>query len=151
MEIDDKKYTIVVRGLIKKQDSYFIIFDDTIDQGVWRAPGTNVMDDEQVEDALVRGIKEEINIPVKLNKRLGFAEDKVKINDIHADRQVIFFECTAIREFNNAQLPKIWEKNSKWISLEELKKTQKIEPAMKKMLSFAKIDNGDKQNEGTEN
>ena len=84
--------TNVVAAIIKK-DNHFLIVKRNRKKHLglkWEFPGGKVQENETFEDALIREIKEELNIKISLQDKL--AEEKYK--DEKIDIVLHYFLCT---------------------------------------------------------
>ena len=88
-KIDKKLPKIVVSGLIE-QDGKYLLIEETIEdnQKHWLIPGGKVDFGETLEQALLREIKEETGLEVKVDRFLDFHEAIFPNFDYHT---VIFF------------------------------------------------------------
>ena len=59
-----EKPTVIVSAFIEKDGKYLLTLDPKF--GFWRVPGGRVEPNEKVEDTLVREMKEELNIEIKI-------------------------------------------------------------------------------------
>ena len=84
--------TNVVAAIIKK-DNHFLIVKRNRKKHLglkWEFPGGKVQENETFEDALIREIKEELNIKISLQDKI--AEEKYK--DEKIDIVLHYFLCT---------------------------------------------------------
>lgn len=136
-EIKRRKPTLVASGFIKKDGKYLVVNDTRF--GFWRVPGGRVNHGEKVEETLEREMKEELNVDIKINKFLGYGQDFVKspYHDDKAHRFLVYFECKIIGgEFKLAPREAT---QYKWLTLDEIKKLEPLEPGMKELFEKFKI------------
>ena len=84
--------TIVVAAIIKKEN-FFLIFQRNKNKHLglkWEFPGGKVQTNETYKEALIREIKEELNIKIDVHEKIG--EEKYKDHKI--DIILHYFFCT---------------------------------------------------------
>lgn len=146
MEIN-KYASPVVAAFIKKNDKYLVVFEPRFNNnGIWRVPGGRLEYGETVEEALIREMKEELNVDININRYLGFGQDHVIIRKkLKASRLIHYFEC----EIVNGE-PEIMEDEAseiKWVTLNEMKKLEPLEGSIIDMFKRFKTDLEVKQND----
>lgn len=122
---------LVVSGFIKKNKKYLVVYDTNFnDEGFWRVPGGRVEYKESVENALIREIKEELNLNIKIKRFLGFGQDIVLVKSRcnPRPRLILYFECDIMS--GKPEMRDKVMKELKWVTLEEMKKLKPLEPAM---------------------
>jgi len=113
--------TEVVAAFIKKDNKFLIAKKED----KWEFPGGKVKEGEKREDALVRELKEELNLKIKVNSFL-FKYEK--------DNFIFYFYSVEIEE---GDLILKEHKMVKWISFKDLKKFKFYEPDEKFLYSMA--------------
>lgn len=106
----------VVAGVIKKDDLILITQRDKgktkIVDYKWEFPGGKIEENESKQDALMREIKEELNLEISINYGVGI------FNDIYPDFEI---EMTVYMcEILSGELKLNVHKNYKWISKQDL-------------------------------
>lgn len=123
-----EKPTPVAAAFIKVDNKFILLKEDKMD--FWRVPGGRLEYGEKIEDTLKREMKEELGIEIKINKFLGFGQDVIMIDKKReVSRIILYFECEIV-----AGEPKAMEEGIKEIklkTLDEIKNTEPLEPAMK--------------------
>jgi len=107
------KYDVVV-ALINKKNS-FLISKRHVDKflgNLWELPGGKIKIKETKHDALIREIKEELDIKIIINKYIGFVNHKYS----HFEVNLFLYDC----KFNG--MPKsLQSQEIKWITKNEIK------------------------------
>ena len=80
--------------------------------GLWEFPGGKVESDETIEQALVREIKEELNIEIKLSRPL------ITLNHSYSDKKVCLHVCKVLSYLGEAQ--GIEGQQVKWVNVSQL-------------------------------
>ena len=123
--------TPVASAFIENDGKFLLVFDPNFQ--FWRVPGGRLKFKEKIEDALSREIKEELGIDIKIEKYLGFGQDNaiVRKNGGRAkitSRFINYFLCKPKSldiKFDSGEVS-----NYKWLTIDEMKKIKKLEPAM---------------------
>ncbi len=100
--INDNKYFIAQRN----RNKHLGLF--------WEFPGGKVEHNETYEEALKREIKEELNIDILINYKLG----KENYKDYKIDIELHYFICSYIK----GDLKLVEHEDSAWVKKEELRK-----------------------------
>jgi len=130
----------VVSGFIKRNEKYLVVYDSRLDEkGFWRVPGGRVENGENVEDALVREINEELKINIKIKKFLGFGQDSILIRskNFKCSRLILYFECECIS--GEPKVDNYEATEFRWVTLDEMKRMEPLEPAMNDFFKRFKI------------
>ena len=114
--IDHKNLKIVVAiALINNYDEILLSKrpDNKHLSGFWEFPGGKVKNGETPENALIREIKEELNIDININKKLGeenYKDDKINVK-LH------YFICSHA----NGEIILSEHEDSAWVTKNEFK------------------------------
>ena len=122
----------VVAAIIKNEGGKILIAKRNLKKsqgGLWEFPGGKIEKDETREEAVIREIKEELTIDIKVDKYLA---EKV-FNYPDKDINLIAMECTQI--CGNVKLTE--HEDYKWIKIEEFSKYDFAE-ADKKVFEWLK-------------
>ena len=105
----------VVAAIIINDDKYFIAQRNRNKHlGLfWEFPGGKVEHNETYEEALKREIKEELNIDILINHKLG----KENYKDYKVDIELHYFICSYIK----GDLKLIEHEDSAWVKKDELR------------------------------
>ena len=124
-----EKPTVIVSAFIEKDGKYLLTLDPKF--GFWRVPGGRVEPNEKVEDTLVREMKEELNIEIKILEFLGFGQDVVfhKILSKDRSRVLLFFKCK-IKKGQPTPMQEREISEIKWLGIDEIKNHSDLEPGM---------------------
>lgn len=136
-EIKRRKPTLVASAFIKKDGKYLVV--NSTKFGFWRVPGGRVDHGERIDETLKREMKEELNVDIKINKFLGYGQDYLKVSytDDKVHRFLVYFECEIVGgEFKLAPEEAT---EYKWLSLDEIKSLEPLEPSMKQLFERFKI------------
>jgi len=123
---------LVVDAFIKKDDKYLAIKrNPPVEAGSWETPGGRVDLGERVEDALIREIKEELSVEIKVDKFLGWGEGLNCPNEygIKLHRFVLYFDCEIVSE--ELKLDGIEAEESKWVTWDEFKELKPLSKPIK--------------------
>jgi len=123
---------LVVDAFIKKDDKYLAIKrNPPVETGSWETPGGRVELGERVEDTLIREIKEELNVEIKINKFLGWGEGLNCPNEygIKLHRFVLYFDCEIVSGGLELDTKEISE--HKWVTWDEFKKLKPLSGPIK--------------------
>ncbi len=123
------KPTLVTSAFIKKEGKFLLVFDPKFK--FWRVPGGRANFGEKVEDALKREMKEEVGVDIKIIKFLGYGQDVVisYTRELEVSRFILFYLCEIEKGEIKPDEKEISE--IKWLTLDEIKKHENLEPAMK--------------------
>lgn len=105
----------VVAAIIKNESGKILIAQRNLKKsqgGLWEFPGGKIEKDETKEEAIIREIKEELTIDIKVDKYLA---EKV-FNYPDKDINLIAMECTRIG--GNVELTE--HEDYKWVTSDEL-------------------------------
>lgn len=105
----------VVAAIIKNESGKILIAKRNLKKsqgGLWEFPGGKIEKDETREEAIIREIKEELTIDIKVDKYLA---EKV-FNYPDKDINLIAMECTQI--VGNVELTE--HEDYRWVTSEEL-------------------------------
>ncbi|MFH1398886.1 MAG: NUDIX hydrolase [Candidatus Woesearchaeota archaeon] len=122
---------VVCSAFLKRGERYLLVYAPYFNEdGFWRVPGGRVEGQEHAEETLAREMQEELNIKIKVKKFLGFGQDYVYVQPVQQKkaRIVLYFECEALG--GELKMDKHEITDHKWVTLEEIKKIKKLEPAM---------------------
>jgi ADP-ribose pyrophosphatase YjhB (NUDIX family) len=121
-------------------NKYLLVFDPKFN--FWRVPGGRLKFSEKIEDCLVREIKEELSIEITIENFLGFGQDKVFLIPLQKEvsRVLLYFKC----KIKNSDENKIKPDESeiikiKWLTMNEIKDHENLEPGMKDFFKRFKI------------
>lgn len=125
--VEIKGHQVICSAFIKKDNKFLIILCPKFK--VWRVPGGRAEHGEQLEETLIREIKEETGIKFANPKFIGFGQDRQFhfLNQKKTSRLIMFFLI------KTKQAPKIDPTEAddyKWVSIEELKKIKNKEAAL---------------------
>ncbi|NIO45065.1 MAG: NUDIX domain-containing protein [Candidatus Aenigmarchaeota archaeon] len=117
---------LVVSAFIRKEDKFLLTYDPKFE--FWRVPGGKPNNEEKIENALKREMKEELDIEISVDKFLGFGQDVVTIwKKRIVTRLILYFECHVA----SGKIKKSEEVTDyKWLTLGEIKNHDNLEPAM---------------------
>lgn len=87
------------------------------EQGYWTIPGGTVEMFESIEDAIIREVKEEVNLEVKIDRLLGVTNHIIKDKSIHWVAPAFLVKVVG-GELHNNELNK--HKKMKWFALNNL-------------------------------
>ena len=107
----------VVAAVLKNDEGKFLIAQRNLKKsqgGLWEFPGGKIEPNETKEEAIVREIKEEMDIDIEAKK---FIDQKV-FNYPDKDINLIAIECKQIR----GKIKLNEHEDAKWVSKDELKK-----------------------------
>jgi 8-oxo-dGTP pyrophosphatase MutT (NUDIX family) len=126
------KRTLVASAFIRKDDKYLLVYDPKFK--FWRVPGGKVRPGEKDEETIKREMFEELDLEIAVEKYLGEGLD----TDIpiyghpekdKTSRRIKYYECS----IESGEL-KVKEKREiseyKWLTLDEIKNHDNLEPAM---------------------
>lgn len=105
----------VVAAIIKNESGKILIAKRNLKKsqgGLWEFPGGKIEKDETREEAIIREIKEELTIDIKVDKYL----DEKVFNYPDKDINLIAMECTQIG--GNVKLTE--HQDYKWVTSDEL-------------------------------
>jgi len=128
---------IVVSTFIEKRGKYLLIFDPRLK--VWRVPGGRLKPGEKIKTALLRKLKEELDVELKVEKFLGYGEDIGIFRNQRRTRIILYFKCKLIKGEPKIKIPREISKMV-WLNLKAIKKDRNLEPAMKKFFSGFRFD-----------
>lgn len=134
----DPKYALgIASAFIEYRGKFLLTFDPKF--GFWRVPGGRIERSESPEKTIEREIKEELGISVRVGKFIGFGRDNVwvKPEKRWRSRLIVYFFAKA--NTNKLKMLKGEVSKIKWVSLNEIKKTKTLEPAMKDLFKRFKI------------
>jgi len=118
---------LIVDAFIKKNGKYLAIKRvKNVEVGTWEVPGGRVKFGEKVEDALIREIKEETGLKIKIKKFLGYGQG-LKCpheNGTTRHRFILYFECEVIS--GKLKLDEYEAKEYRWITWDEFKKLKPL-------------------------
>ena len=131
--------TKVASVFIKKDDKYLLVYDPKFK--FWRVPGGKVRPGEKDEETIKREMFEELDLEIIVDKYLGEGSDTIPIyghpEKTITSRRIKYYEC----RIESGKI-KIKEKREvseyKWLTLEEIKKVNNLEPAMTDYFSKTK-------------
>jgi ADP-ribose pyrophosphatase YjhB (NUDIX family) len=127
-----EKPVLIVDAFIKKNNKYLAIKRGReVEVGRWETPGGRVEFGEKTEHALIREIKEEHNVDIKINKFLGWGEG---LNCSHKSgfkvhRFVLYFDCEIMYgelKYDNEEIS-----DHKWVTWNEFKKLKPLSKPIK--------------------
>jgi len=123
---------LVVDAFVKKDNKYLAVKRGiAVEVGAWETPGGRVEFGEKIEDALIREIKEEVEVNIKINKFLGWGEG---LNCLHKDgfkvhRFVLYFDCEIVS--GELQIDNEEASDYKWVTWDEFKKLKPLSEPIK--------------------
>jgi ADP-ribose pyrophosphatase YjhB (NUDIX family) len=117
-----------VNACILKDGKYLVVFDTN--HHYWKFPGGKVGINESIEAALVREVKEELGIDIKIGNYLGYGQEIS--SDPKKDRKIFFFQAEMLSD--NITLKKDEVSDFKFVDLNQLRNLKDIEPALKDFL-----------------
>lgn len=122
----------VVAAILKRKDKVLIAKKRQGKPlaGYWEFPGGKIEEGESPEEALIRELKEEIDIEIEVNKYVGES-----VYD-YGNNKVISLKGY-IATLKSGEIKLIDHDEYRWVTLEEIKK-YKIAPADLYFLSFIK-------------
>ena len=99
--------------------------------GTWEVPGGRVNFGETIENALIREIREETCLKIKINKFLGYGQG---LSCPHKDgttrhRFILYFECDIAS--GKLKLNEYEAKEHKWVTWNEFKKLKPLSKPIK--------------------
>ena len=123
------KYALAVAAaFVEHKDKFLLTFDPKF--GFWRVPGGRIERGESPEATLRREMKEELGISVKVGKFIGFGRDNVWVRTEKRPRsRCILYFYTKTRS-NRLKPLKSEVSKFRWLTIEEIKRTKPLEPAM---------------------
>ncbi len=124
---------------LRKGNKFLLVFDPRPIFDCWRVPGGKVKARENIEKALKREIKEELNLDIEVKKLLGYGQDVIKLKrGRKIGRMVLYFLCS-VRNWDKLEI-KAGDEISRieFFTLEEIKRKRKIEPALRVFLKSLK-------------
>lgn len=126
--------SLVVHALIKKDGKFLAIrrgLERSIEIGKWECPGGRVDFNEKLTDAVMREVKEETGLQVKILRFLGWGESlntpSKYTPPVH--RFVMYFECDLVggeEKFDSYEI-----NEAKWVTIEEFKRMEGLSEAIK--------------------
>jgi len=135
MKINNR--TLVISAFIQKNNKYLIIFDPKFK--FWRVPGGRLEQGESELETLKREMKEELGIKIEIINFLGQGKDDIKIynipNKVNTSRLIKYYKCK-IKSGEPKRLEKFEISEIKWLTKEEIRNIQNLEPAMKEVIKL---------------
>jgi len=120
----------VASAFIEKDSKFLLVYDPKFK--FWRVPGGKPKRGENVERALIREMKEELNANILIEKFLGYGQDITPIHWYGKDyitwRVLLYFKCKLTN--NITVLEKHEVSKMKWLTIEEIKNHENLEPGM---------------------
>ena len=107
----------VVAAVIKDENGKILITQRNLQKdqgGLWEFPGGKIEPNETREDAIIREIKEELDIDIKAD---NYLEEKV-FNYPEKDINLIALKCSKI----NGKIKLLEHEDSRWVDNSELEK-----------------------------
>ena len=92
----DKRMVVIVKGIILHENKVLILKrsdSDKINPDKWEFVGGKINFNENLEDALKREFKEELNIDIKVGKFLGISENIFNYKGKNAHELVLFYDA----------------------------------------------------------
>jgi ADP-ribose pyrophosphatase YjhB (NUDIX family) len=129
MEDNPIRYpTVVCSCFIEKDGKFLMVYDPRFK--VWRVPGGRPKFTESLEQALVREIREELNIEIEPLKFLGWGQDHQYMfsEERKTSRLLMLFYA----KINKEPVIKTEEiEESKWVGFEEMKRHGNVEGGLR--------------------
>jgi 8-oxo-dGTP diphosphatase len=125
----------MVAAIIRNEDKFLLVKQakGAAHEGLWAFPAGRVEDNESLEDALRREVKEETNLDISQIKFLEVV--KVKDENMGIDAEVYVFEC---RHQRGNPKPESDVEEFKWVTIEEIEKFE-MRPGMLRMIKKLKL------------
>jgi len=123
---------LIVDAFIKKNNKYLAIKRaKNVEVGTWETPGGKVNVNERVEDALIREIREELGVNIKINKFLGWGQgfNCFHKSGVYIHRFILYFECSIVSRKLNIDNTEV--KEYKWVTWNEFKKLKPLSKPIK--------------------
>jgi len=125
----DPRYSLgIAAAFIKYKEKFLLTFDPKF--GFWRVPGGRMVKRESPEETIIREMKEELGLRVKVEKFLGFGRDFVYVKPEKRMRSRCILYFLTFAKTNKIRPLKSEVAKIKWVSFQELKRTKLLEPAM---------------------
>lgn len=111
-------YNLSVGAIIQEGDRYLVLKQS---DGVCRFPSETMYSDESIEDALIRGMQEELGLLVRVGKFIGsvYAEFLAPDQNV-VKKTTIYFFCTKIGETTRSPQTNEVDDTIIWATKEEL-------------------------------
>lgn len=132
----DNNHTQVASAFIEYDGKYLVVFDPKFK--FWRVPGGRIEPGEAKEDTIKREMSEELDIEITVEKYLGKGSDDIPIYNFpgktHSHRDVYYHKCRIVS--GKVKAKEAHEVSEiKWLTIEEIKKIDNLEPAMRDYFS----------------
>jgi len=118
---EEKKYPeSIVGALVINEEGKILLARSKKWSGKYTVFGGHIEYKESLEDAIIREVKEEAGIDVKIISPLGFGQS-ISEHDCHKDKHFVFmdFLCEFYGNDDEIKLNDEYENDFKWFSLEE--------------------------------
>jgi len=123
-----RKPMLVISAFVEKEEKFLLTLCGKFKE--WRVPGGRLESGEIISNCLKREMKEELGVEIYDLEFLGYGQDFSEIpeKNLSLSRTVLYFKCKTNQDIKPDKKEIL---NLKWLTIEEIKKHENTEKAMR--------------------